>query len=352
MRVAALTWAPTTASSRFRIRQHIKPLLSIGISVTDYPLSPITYPIATLQVRKKRLRDCPHFIPAYALGTMINFTKRLPAVFASHAYDITWVSRNLFPGYPTIERLINSPFVLDIDDAIWLNKPFGESSARRAALAASMIVVGNDYLADWYSQFNDKIKVVPTAVDASIYIPKPKKEGSKFVVGWIGSAENYPYLYAVEPALFKFFSAFPNSQLLIIAERPPSFASILRENVRFQYWSAFTEAALIQEMNVGIMPLQDTPWGRGKCSFKMLQYMSCGIPVVASPVGMNREVFSHGAIGVGVHTEKEWFDALEYLYVNDNVRLDLGQRGREVILQAYDKPIISHRLARIFESLL
>jgi glycosyltransferase involved in cell wall biosynthesis len=171
------------------------------------------------------------------------------------------------------------------------------------------------------------------------------------VIGWTGSFGNLPYLEAIEPALHRFMLAYPSTVLRIVCDKPPSFRHIHSDHVEYVPWSPKVEATSIQTMDVGLMPLEDSLWARGKCSFKMLQYMSCQIPVIVSPVGMNTDVLALGEVGIPARTTDEWYFALEHYYTNRSQAALHGRTGREVILRHFSQRLVAQQIAEVFREL-
>jgi glycosyltransferase involved in cell wall biosynthesis len=275
---------------------------------------------------------------------------RIPALFQSRTADLIWLSRDLVQGYPTFERLLKRPRILDVDDAIWLSFPLGRIGQPWTARGMDAVIAGNDYLADYYSRYCRTIFVVPTGIDTQRFTPKPAggDTDGPFTIGWTGLRSNYKYLRLIEPVLQRFLEAHPDSRLLLISNEPWKSDLISPERIEFHPWTPAEENRLLHRMTVGLMPLPDDPWTRGKCSFKMLQYMAAGLPVVVSPVGMNKQVLQKGTLGFAAQTPDEWYDALETLYQNPSLRQSMGRTGRQVVEQFFSTDILAERLAEIF----
>lgn len=351
MKVAALTSGPQDPASRFRVRQHLAGLAARGIAVREYtpPVSKYSsFPGWPQAWRGRRVRP----LAAAWFGAKVAF--RLPGILGSHAADATWLEREFIAGYATAEFLLKKPVVLDVDDAIWLSPPHGEAAARKLAANAQVLLAGNEYIADWFSGLIDNIVIIPTAVDTGLFTPaspEARRDRERFVIGWIGLASNLENVRRIEKPLGTFLRDNPDAELLIVAEHLPAFREIPSEQVRFVPWSPAREAELVRGMDVGIMPLPDTPWSRGKCSFKMLQYMACGVPVVVSPVGMNAEILRKGSVGIAAATEGEWWDALRFLKDNPGKGQAYGEAGREIAIRDYDRERITGRIAEVFLAL-
>ena len=331
--VAALTGGLNTPSSRFRIRQYIARLEQRGIIVREH---------------------IPFFEKSCGLPSLFKAAARIPALFASRDADLVWMGKELVQGYETFERLLKRPRMLDVDDVIWFNRPFGRFAAADIARAMDAVIAGNSYLAEYFSRYCKKVYVVPTAIDLERYQLRPNLNSEppeKFVIGWTGLACNYKYLKTIESALQRFLRNHKKAELMLISNRPWKCKLLSPEKVRFIPWDRENEATALHSMSVGVMPLTDDKWCRGKCSFKMLQYMAVGLPVVVSPVGVNLDVLQKADVGFAATSPDEWYEALAALYNDWSLQLKLGSAGRKVVEQFYNADIIAEELARIFKSL-
>jgi len=353
LRVAALTSGLRTPSSRFRIRQHIAPLSEHGILVHEFrPVvgNYVDNVLTPLRPKGTRIRNFPPIYPLYLGLLTLRLAARLPGVLASWRYDLTWLERGLCEGWPTLETFLGKPLILDVDDAVWLAEPFGARQMQRTAERADVVVACNAYLAEWFARFCRRIELVPTPVDGDFFFPIQKLAQPSFIVGWTGTSPNFRYLAMITGALAKFFRHAPEARLRIVADHPPTDLELPPERVEFVRWSAANEATAVQTMDVGIMPLADDPWTKGKCAFKMIQYMACGLPVVASPVGMAAEILGRGEVGLSAHTEQQWLDALVFLYEHREEAKRFGATGRTTFLAHYSREAATRELARIFNS--
>ncbi|MCJ7692071.1 MAG: glycosyltransferase family 4 protein, partial [Sedimentisphaerales bacterium] len=310
--LAALTAGTNIPSSRFRIRQYISRLAEHGVIVKEHvPFSEKT---------------------CYFPGPFKAMTK-FGGLFRSRDADLVWISREFAAGYETFERLLKRPRILDVDDAVWLHRPFGWFAMPDIARAMDAVIAGNAYLAEYFGKYCKKVYVVPTAIDLDRFTLRPESKNEqrdKFVIGWTGSSSNFKYLDTIEPALNRFVREHDRAELILTADRPWEHSLLPAEKVRFIRWSAEEEVSVLHSMSVGIMPLADDKWSRGKCAFKMLQYMGVGLPVIVSPVGMNREVLDKGDVGLAASSPDEWYDALVSLYKDRSLQVRLGSEGREV----------------------
>jgi glycosyltransferase involved in cell wall biosynthesis len=350
MRVAALTSGRNLPSARFRVRQYVPHLQRLGIQVVEH--CPPVSQGARLPGALGRIRE-RYLPPVLAAKTALNLAGRVPGIAGSHRADLTWLERNFLPGLDDLAGLLKSPLVLDIDDAIWLYNPLGEKMVRRLVRRADMVLAGNRFLADWCSRHHQRIRIVPTGIDCVRFRPRPvpKPAGAPFVVGWTGTSANFVFLEMIAPALARFLRVHRDARLLVVADRPPRLAGLPGGQVVFQPWRADAEHRMLHEMDVGIMPLDDSDISRGKCSFKMLQYLAAGLPVVVSPYGMNREVLDLVPGGLGPRSVVEWFDGLETVRADAKAGKIDARALRDVALRHFAAEKMAGRIADAFYAL-
>ena len=348
--VAAITSGRDLPSTRYRIRQHIHPLEKLGVNVVEH--CPAIDKWAAVPGKPRRWSN-KQVLPFYIAWQGTKLLTRFPGIVKSHLAGVTWLNKELLPGYSTLESLLSRPLVADIDDALWLTPPFGSRVARKLAQRADVLVVGNGYLADWFGVHNANIQIIPTAIDTELFYPDRAGKGGEgcFTVGWIGSQGNLAYLQSIEDALVVFLKQYTDARLLVVSDRAPSFQKLTSDQVMFKPWQGSEEVADIQSMDVGLMPLQDSEWARGKCAFKMLQYMALEKPVVVSPVGMNRQVLEMDSVGFAARSKAEWIEALVYLYENREEGRLLGKKGRVTVKKEFSVTVVSQKLASMFHSL-
>jgi glycosyltransferase involved in cell wall biosynthesis len=286
----------------------------------------------------------------------LNLLARISGIWGSHRSDLTWIERNFLPGFESLVKATRSPRVLDVDDALWVSHLLGKIGAKKLAKMVDAVIAGNLYLGEWYGQYCKNIHIIPTAIDCDRFQPRneniPRRFGDDFIIGWTGTSGNFKYFELMARPLARFLKAHPTSKFLVLADRRPSLQIIPESQIQFIPWSSQNETGIIQQMDVGIMPLFDDEWTKGKCSFKMLQYMAAGIPVIVSPVGMNREVLAKGECGFGVQEEAEWYDALTTLFAHSEMREAMGKAGRKIAQAHYDIPAIAWEIAGAFKDIL
>ncbi len=338
IRITAITSGRDVPSSRFRVRQFIEPLGRRGVAVTEYCARPNKY--LTRRV--------------WPLGLLA----RAPALLAAKSSDITWLEREMTPGRLTAEGFAGRRRVLDVDDAIWLAS--GSDFSERLAAQCDGVIAGNETIAGHYRPHARRVWVVPTAVDTRRWRPASNTrdaEGqasrqSKWTIGWTGTSSNLAYLYAQEEPLADFLAQNADAELLVVCDRRPRFKKIPRGSYRFARWSAESEVERVQEMKAGLMPLPDTEWARGKCAFKLIQYMAVGIPFVASPVGANLHVLGQGRAGLPAASAQGWFDALCRLHADAEESARMGRAGRALVEEHYSVERNAEALAGVFREVL
>lgn len=256
--LAALTAGTRRPSSRFRMRQYIPRLAKHGVVVKEHkPFSEKT---------------------CYFPGPFKVMTK-FGGLFRSRDADLVWICRGFVEGYETFERFLKRPRILDVDDAVWLRRPFGRFTVPDIARAMDAVIAGNSYLAEYFGKYCKEVHIVPTAIDLDRYTLRPEsadESSEKFVIGWTGLASNFKYLETIEPVLSRFLREYDRAELMLISDRPWEHRLLPPDKVRFTPWSVEKETSVLHLMSVGIMPLSDDRWSRGKCAFKMLQYMAVG----------------------------------------------------------------------------
>ena len=331
MKVTAFTGGIHLPSARMRVRQYIPSLARQGIELREF----------TLPYGKSR----PRSLVLQPLWLAATFAQRSYDLLRSGKPAVTLLSRQMMPAFLPLEGFTRNPRVLDVDDAIWLNRG-GERCPRLARMCDS-ILCGNTFLADYFSQFCRQIAILPTAVNTEAIRPVPRiRHAASPTIGWTGTSDNFRYLHGIEPALKQVLEMNPSCRLRLVSDTCPKFSSIPEERIDFVRWSPAAEIEALQTMTVGIMPLEDSLWARGKCSFKMLCYMAAGVPVVVSPVGMNKEVLNLGTIGYAAQTHSEWVESLDSLMRNRAHGDRMGEQGRRVAVEHFSIEVLGKVLSR------
>ncbi len=328
--VAAFTGGAAMPSARLRIRQYVAPLAGFGIAMRE------TWPrLGAFPPSRRVLR------PAWLVGTL---AQRLAQVAAGRRADITLLQREMVSTLPTLEGLTRRPRLVDIDDAVHVRR--GGLAARRLAAQADLVVVGNRWLAESWRQWNPAVEILPTAVDTDRYRVRPLPD--RPTIGWIGSASNLHYLAGIAPALERVVKRFPQIEIAVCCDRPPELSGLPFRYVR---WAEESEDDFLASIGIGLMPLADGPWERGKCSFKMLQYMAAGRPCVVSPVGMNSELLQQAELGLPATTLDQWTEALSSLIADRAAAARMGAIGRQIATAHYSVAVLAPRLAGLLRRL-
>ena len=233
--------------------------------------------------------------------------------------------------------------VFDVDDAIYVRKPrrlgdpVHDSVWRRRKFAATcrwvdVVAAGNDVLAGVARPAARDIVILPTSIDASAYHASVAAAADPPTIAWIGSPENLIYLEMIRPALARLASRHPTLRVRVICSRFPDWPDVNIERIA---WSSATEADSLAAAHIGVMPLIDDEWSRGKCAFKLLQYMAASLPCVASPIGANTEAVIDGVNGFHARNDEEWERNLERLIESASLRARFGAAGRAHVEQRY-----------------
>lgn len=277
--------------------------------------------------------------------------RRLIVLFHLHSYEFVFIHREASPfGPPILEWIIAKVFgkkiIYDFDDAIWLTDRKDEPSWLRLIKWRSKIAsictwshkvsAGNEYLCGFARRYARNVVLNITTIDTehlhNRLLHQTTNVGNKIVLGWTGSHSTLKYLKELEPVLLMLETKYPELELLVIADKAPELAIT---NLRFLPWSFETEIKGLLEADIGIMPLPDDDWTKGKCGFKALQYMALQIPCVIAPVGVNTEIIKHGINGFLASTPQEWMDYLSHLITQSELRKEIGLKGRETVVSSY-----------------
>jgi glycosyltransferase involved in cell wall biosynthesis len=272
--------------------------------------------------------------------------------------------------------------VFDLDDAIYVRKPrrlgepAGESTWRRRKFAATCrwvdcVAAGNEVLARAARPTAAETLILPTSIDAAVYAAKgaahaamgaPHVAAGAAVAGaraaamshpaptivWIGSPENLVYLEMVRPALTRLTMRHPGLTLRVICSKFPDWPAVNIERIA---WSSSTEAESLASAHIGVMPLTDDEWARGKCAFKLLQYMAASLPCVASPIGANTEAVVDGVTGFHARNDAEWERALNRLIESPTLRGRMGAAGHAHVVARYAMRTYQARYVALLERL-
>ncbi|MFZ9887530.1 MAG: glycosyltransferase family 4 protein [Myxococcota bacterium] len=350
LRVLALTRYPRTGStSRLRFLQYLPALHAAGVQVDVAPLW-----------TQRHLDELYAGTPPSPWRVASAYCRRLAGLLQVARYDVVWLETEVFPYLPSFaERAIASrgvPLVLDLDDAVFHKYDHHRHLGVRLALGkkidsamkrARVVVAGSPYLeARARAAGATRVELIPTVVDLGRYPPAAARSHTPPRVVWIGTSHNRRYLDEVAEPLRELSRDGCLKVTLIGAGEPK-----LPFPYRALAWHEDTEVEALRRCDIGIMPLPDTPFERGKCGYKLIQYMACGLPVVASPVGINATLVRTGVTGFLAARPSEWRDALLCLAREPALRSRLGACGRSLVEESYSLDVTAPRLAALFRSL-
>jgi len=286
-----------------------------------------------------------------------------------HDYDLVLVNREAFPFFtPRFERMLfwgHPRVVFSFDDAIYeghddtselphpLLHKFKHSPRVSEVVRRSVhVIAGSETLAAYARQYNQSVSILPSVVDVEqfAYVPPKPRGGEPITIGWWGSRSTSPYLAAVNGALRKLYEAH-EGRVRFVFWGDGEYKTDL-PNARVIPFSLEAEVEELGKVDIGIMPMPDTPWTRGKCAFKAIQYMARGIPTVVSPVGMSADVVQHGVNGLWARNEEEWVNTLDLLIRDENLRRRFSVAGRQTVEKEYSLQIWGPRLCELFDRIL
>jgi glycosyltransferase involved in cell wall biosynthesis len=355
IRILALSPVPYEgAGCRFRIAHYIPYLATEGIDVTVAPFYDRQF--FRLVYEKRRLaRKAWHFLKQTAA--------RLATVARAGRYDAIWIYREAFPvGPPLLEAMLHGlrrPLLYDFDDAVFLpntsaaNRYVGKlkyvQKIGRIIGYCDEVIAGNEYLATYARRFNSSVHVIPTSVDTHVFVPRSGGPSAAApVVGWIGTPTTAAYLLPLGPVLSA-LSVHTEFTFRMSGAAPLTIPGV---RVEFPSWSLEREVELFNTCDIGVYPLPDDDWARGKCGFKAIQFMACGVPVVASPVGVNREIIDDGVNGFLADSAPEWNRKLTRLLADANLRRQIGAAARRTIEERYSLDVNAPRVAGVMRHLV
>ena len=212
------------------------------------------------------------------------------------------------------------------------------------------MTVGNAFLAGYARRFNPNVTVIPTAVDTNRFAPRDdatRRQRSQLVVGWIGSPTTFQYLESLKDVLAAVAARHPFTLKVSGAGCPVNFPGV---DVEVVPWSMADEVSLFNSCDIGVYPLTDDDWSRGKCGFKAIQFLACGVPVVAAAVGVNREIIEHGVNSMLASTPQEWIEHLSTLLTNASLRRTMSVAGRQTIESRYSLRVTAPQLAAVMRN--
>jgi len=321
MNIQVLIPDKNAPSCRFRVLQYLEPLREFGINLE----------VVELSWQK---------------------AKRRSVLDASAGFDAVLLHRKLLNrfDYARLRRRARR-LIYDHDDAVMFrdsNASRMDSRMRRRkwerlVSGADLVIAGNNYLADLASAYNREVAIIPTVINLDHYTGEPSRS-TGLVIGWMGTSSNFIYLSQIRDAMEAILRDHPEVTFKVVSDQTPDLSGLSIESKR---WSAADEISDLSGFDIGIMPIFDDLWARGKCAFKIIQYFASYLPVVCSPVGANRDVVEEGVNGYFASSTEEWRRRLEELLSSAGERKVMGRSGRKVVEDKYSLEVMTPRLARV-----
>lgn len=342
------------ASSRLRSYQYFPFLEENNFNITVSPFFKSSY-LEELYSGKKISK----------ISVVNNYIRRFFSLLTLFKYDLIIIEKELFPYLPAfIEQILsffNIKYIVDYDDALFHLYDQNPNKIIRKILGnkidivmrnSSLVICGNDYLAARAIKSGaKKVKKLPTVIDLGRYLVKneDKKEKESIVIGWIGTPATLIFVKPIEAALLEVIDNL-NAEIQFVGGVP----GIFNEHPKISYvkWTETSEINSILNFDIGIMPILDDDWAKGKCAYKLIQYMGCGLPVVGSYKGMNIEVIDENINGFLAKSHQEWVDAITELVKSKELRKKLGTNGRKKVEQTYTLEVASDRLLTLINDTL
>ena len=325
-------------SQRFRFEQYLDYFKEKELDITFSPF---------LDAKTWKTLYSEGNVPKKAIGIMRSFVKRFLLLFTLYKYDKIFIHREASHiGPPIFEfiiaKVLRKKYIYDYDDATWLPN-YSETNASFHRLKAYWkvkycikwahhVTPGNQYLANYAAKYNKNITIIPTTIDTiNHHNLETDYNVQKIVIGWTGTHTTMRYLDFLVPIIAELEKKH-EFDFLIISNEAPTYHL---KSLKYIKWNHATEIQDLAKISIGVMPLEQDIWSEGKCGFKGLQYMALGIPALMSPVGVNNQILEHKVNGYLVKTPQEWKDCLENLITDKELRIKIGQAGKQTIIERY-----------------
>jgi len=338
-------------ASRYRVYQYLEYLQKQGI---DCSVSPGI-------AKGDYLKIYAGFHPVRKLCALIGVVfRRIIDLLRISQFDIIFIQREISPQvFPLIEKIIKmmrKKVIFDFDDAIFLVPPQRnsiiykfrfEDNIKEIIKESSYVLAGNDYLLEYALDYNPKARVIPTCVDTNRFIFKEKSaaDSKKIIIGWIGTEHSLLYLEDIKSVFQELSKRFKIS-LHVMAGVNFNISGVEVINKK---WDINTEVADLHELDIGVAPLKDDGWGKGKCGLKALQYMSCGIPVVCSPAGVYKTMIVDGENGLLAANANDWIEKLTLLIKDAALRKKIALQARNLVEAKYSLKVNAPKIKEVLE---
>lgn len=340
-------------SSRFRVYQYLPYLTSMGVEAVVRPF------LSSAHIH--RLYSDGHLSLKTGL-TLSGLAGRAGDIVRASRCDVVFILREAFAlGPPAIELLLghaSGRMVFDFDDAIYtpslaytnpIDRLRDWSKTARLIGRADTTIAGSRYLATYSRQHAgpaNRIEILPTVVDTDVYVPRQVHDGDTVTLGWIGTPRGSSYVAQLKPVFERLSARHPHVRYVFVGCAPFERGHL---PIEFRDWSLAREVDDIASFDIGIMPLTDDEETRGKCGFKLIQYMSCGVAAVASPVGANTDILRPGETGLFAETEERWLEALTLLVEDAGLRRAFAAKGRMLAREQWSLQVMAPRMLAILQ---
>jgi glycosyltransferase involved in cell wall biosynthesis len=343
MKLLFLPGSYTSPPARFRVWQFVEPLQSLGHQVDVRVIWPP--------------RDWQPKTSNSLLGRFASILRILSALWLmrdAYRYDVVFINRDLIASHRIsfLEEWlcrINHRCIFDFDDAIHLGAR--QKKLMRILPRFAWITPGNDYLAEFARQVNENVTIWPTVVNTAIYQPAGQRTPGPIRIGWSGSASTVKHCLPLLKNIMQRLANEHNFEFVVIADVNPNI-TWPNVNVRYIPWTPSSEVWGLQQLDIGLMPLQDEPFERGKCGLKAIQYMGVGVPALVSPVGVNREIVLHGETGFHCFSEDEWIANLVLLIRDQKLRKQMSKAARLRVEKKYSVECLLPQMDSLFQELM
>jgi glycosyltransferase involved in cell wall biosynthesis len=341
----------TAPSQRFRYEQYINLL-----EKQDFEFH--FFPFIDTKTWNVLYQKGHYFLKTYLM--LMSFFKRWRMLFKIKEADVVFIHREMTHFGPPIfewfiSKVLKVKYIYDFDDAIWLPN-YSKSNAKFQWIKcywkvpfcikwAHKVSVGNQFLADYAQPYNSSVVIIPTTLDTENYHNQTIDYAhQRLSIGWTGTLTTMNYLYELEPVIAQLEKEFSFDFIVISNQKP----KMELQSLRYIQWNKDTEIADLMKFSIGVMPLKEDKWSKGKCGFKALQYMSLGIPCVISPVGVNTAIVDHQTNGFLATSNDEFYSYLKQLLENAGLRNEIGLKGQQTVVNRYST---SANLAKYVELL-
>ena len=349
-----LFWVPYPhegASNRFRIEQYLPYLKREDIEFTLHPF----WNSAAFKVLYERGN---YFKKIFFF--LLGLGSRFLDIFQMHKYDIVFIHREAFPlgncFFESVPGFFKKPIIFDFDDAIFLpfsspQNNFIEKFKKPEKVATILklsdrVIAGNDYLAEFALRYNRNVSVISTPVESDKFYPIAGDAQERVVIGWIGSVTTSDFLNGMKGVFIALSKKYSNVEFKIVGGNL-SIGNL--PNITSKPWVLEQEVGNLRSFDIGIMPMPDNEWTRGKCGFKAILYMSMGIPSVCSPVGMNREIITDGVNGFLAAGEGQWIEKLSSLIEDPGLRRKMGLAARKTVEEKYSVKVNAPKFLKVIK---